>query len=254
MDMAAFHDPLSLLVMGLAAMLVGLSKGGLAGLGVMAVPVLALSLPPVQAAGILLPILVLTDLFALAAWWGTWSVGTLRLLLPGAVLGIGVGWLTAALVSDAVVRLMVGVIAVAFVLRWLVARRGAPVAPRPEGAARATLWGGLAGYTSFVAHAGGPPFSVYALPLGLDPRVLTGTSVAFFAIVNAVKLVPYLALGQFDATNLAASALLAPVAVAFTYLGAWIIRRMRAEVFYPFTYAMTALVGIKLIWDGLMGL
>jgi uncharacterized protein len=153
------------------------------------------------------------------------------------------------------VRLIVGAIAIAFVLRWLWGRRGGRVVPpRPEAAGPATLWGGLAGYTSFVAHAGGPPFQVYALPLRLDHKVLTGTAVAFFTVVNYVKLVPYLALGQFDATNLGTSALLLPVAILFTFVGAWIIRRMRAEVFYPLTYAFTALVGLKLAWDGLMGL
>jgi uncharacterized membrane protein YfcA len=213
----------------------------------MAVPVLALALPPVQAAAIILPILCLTDIVATWTWWGTWSRRTLASMLPGALAGIGVGWLTAAIVSDAVVRLIVGVVV------WLLWHRR-PQAPRPEDPVRASFWGGLAGYTSFVAHAGGPPFQVYALPLGLDPRVLTGTSVAFFTIVNYIKLIPYFALGQFDATNLGASALLAPLAVAFTFVGAWIIRRMRAEVFYPVTYAMTALVGLKLVWDGLLGL
>ena len=255
MDMTAFHDPLALAIMALAAMIVGLSKGGLAAVGVMAVPVLALALPPVQAAAILLPILCLTDLVAVWTWWGTWSRRTLALMLPGGLAGIGVGWLTAAMVSDAAVKLIVGVIAVAFVGRWLWQlwhRR--PQSARPEDPPRASLWGGLAGYTSFVAHAGGPPFQVYTLPLGLDPRVLTGTSVAFFAIVNYVKLIPYAALGEFDANNLGASALLAPLAVAFTFVGAWIIRRMRAEVFYPLTYALTALVGLKLVWDGLAAL
>jgi uncharacterized membrane protein YfcA len=255
LDSLASLDPLTFAVLMLAAAVTGLAKGGLAGVGVAAVPVLALVLPPVQAAGILLPVLCVTDLAALRAWWGRWSARTLALMLPGAMAGIGVGWLTAALVSDDAVRLIVGGIAVAFVARWLWQRRGGrPERLRPESPARAGLWGGLAGYTSFVAHAGGPPFSVYALPLGLSPVVLTGTSVAFFAVVNYVKLIPYFALGQFDGTNLAASALMLPVAILFTGLGAAIIRRMRAELFYPFTYAMTAVVGLKLIRDGLAGL
>lgn len=248
------HDSTSLLVMALAAMIVGLAKGGLSGMGTLAVPVLALALPPVQAAAILLPILCLTDIVATWTWWGTWSRRTLLAMLPGAMVGIGVGWLTAALVSDAAVRLIVGAIALLFVGRWLWARRHAPPPPRPEEPAKGAFWGAAAGYTSFVAHAGGPPFQVYTLTLGLDPKVLTGTNVAFFTTVNYVKLVPYLALGQFDATNLGASALLAPLAVAFTFVGAWIIRRMRAEVFYPLTYALTALVGLKLVWDGLAAL
>jgi uncharacterized membrane protein YfcA len=258
MELAAWNDPATAAALLGAAALVGLAKGGLGGLGVMAVPVLALALPPVQAAAILLPILCVTDLVALRAWWGSWCRQSLRLLLPGALAGIGVGWLTAAAVSDDVVRLIVGAVALGFVASWVVtlrpgrAARPAP-APRPGSAARATFWGGLAGYTSFVAHAGGPPFAVYVLPLGLDPRRFTGTAVAFFALVNYVKLVPYFALGQLDATNLATALWLLPVAVAFTLLGALVIRRMRAEVFYPLTYALTALVGLRLVWDGLAG-
>ncbi|NAZ37262.1 sulfite exporter TauE/SafE family protein [Rubellimicrobium sp. CFH 75288] len=255
MDLSAFADPFTLLALAAAAIVVGLAKGGLAGLGVLAVPVLALVLPPVQAAAILLPVLCLTDLVSLAAWWRSWSARTLALMLPGALAGIGAGWFTAALVSEAAVRLVIGIVAIAFVGRWawgMLRRRPPP--PRPHSPPRATLWGGLAGYTSFVAHAGGPPFSVYALPLGLDPRTLTGTSVAFFAVVNYVKLVPYLALGQFDATNLATSALLAPLAVLFTLVGAWLVRRMPPGPFYAVTYALTALVGARLVWDGLLAL
>lgn len=255
MDSTAFHDPSTLAVMMIAAAVTGLAKGGLAGVGVASVPLLALVLPPVQAAGILLPVLCVTDLAALRAWWGQWHRRTLRLMLPGAMAGIGVGWLTAAQVSDNAVRLIVGGIALAFVARWLWQRRGGRTAPiRPESPPRAGIWGAIAGYTSFVAHAGGPPFSVYALPLGLAPAVLTSTSVAFFAAVNYVKLIPYFALGQFDGSNLAASALMLPVAILFTALGAALIRRMRTDLFYAFTYAMTALVGLKLIRDGLAGL
>lgn len=254
MSLDTLADPFALAVLLLGAAVVGLSKGGLAGLGVMAVPVMALAIPPVQAAAILLPLLCLSDLIALWTWWGSWSRRVLLQMLPGALGGIGLGWATAALIPEAAVLLIVGIIALAFVGRWAWAQWARRVDARSERHGAAAAWGGLAGYTSFVAHAGGPPFQVYALPLGLDPRVLTGTSVAFFAVVNYVKLVPYFALGQFDGENLALSALLAPVAVLFTYLGAWIIRRMRAEVFYPLTYALTALVGLKLAWDGLLGL
>ena len=108
----------------------------------------------------------------------------------------------------------------------------------------------MAGFTSFVAHVGGPPFQAYALPLRLDPRVYTGTSAIFFAITNAVKLVPYFALGQFDAANLTASVALMPIAPLATLAGAWLVRRMRPEVFYPFTYATVGIVALKLLWDG----
>lgn len=98
---------------------------------------------------------------------------------------------------------------------------------------------------------GRPPYQVYALPLRQSPAIYVGTSVVFFAIVNAVKLIPYLALGQFDSTNLTASAVLMPIAPVATLAGAWIVRRMKPEVFYPFMYGMIFIVGIKLVWDGI---
>ncbi|MCC5974522.1 MAG: sulfite exporter TauE/SafE family protein [Rubellimicrobium sp.] len=245
-----FTDPWTLAVGLLGAVIIGLAKGGLGGVGILGVPVLALIMSPVQAAGILLPVLIVTDGFSLRAWWKSWDNRTLALMMPGAIIGIAIGWATAALVSDAVVRLIVGVIAVLFVLRWATQGQVARARQRNHNAPAATIWGGLAGYTSFVAHAGAPPFSVYTMPLRLDPKLLTGTSVVFFAIVNVIKLVPYFALGQFDTSNLTASAMMIPVAVVFVFVGAWIIRQMRAEVFYPFTYAMVMLVGMKMIWDG----
>jgi len=245
-----FVDPAALIAGMIAAALVGLAKGGLGSVGVMAVPVLSLVMSPVQAAGIMLPILVVSDGFSLWTWWKSWHVQTLRIMLPGAVIGVGVGWATAAFVSDDVVRLIVGVVAVGFVLRWATQGRASRATARPQRAVAGGLWGGLAGYTSFVAHAGGPPFSVYAMPLNLDPKALTGTSVVFFAVTNALKLFPYFALGQFGTENLWSSAILAPFAIAFTFVGAFIIKRMRAEVFYPIAYALTFLLGVKLIWDG----
>jgi uncharacterized membrane protein YfcA len=108
----------------------------------------------------------------------------------------------------------------------------------------------VTGFTSFVAHAGGPPYQVYALPLRQAPTLFVGTSVIFFAVVNTVKLVPYFMLGQFDGTNLAASAVLMPLAPLATLAGAWIVRRMKPDIFYPVMYGLVMVVGLKLIWDG----
>ncbi len=235
-----------------AVILVGLSKGGLGGAAaLMGVPIMALVIPPVQAAAILLPILIVMDLVSLWTWrhWRDWK--TLKLMLPGAMLGIAIGWATAAVVTADAVRLIVGVVAVAFVLRWLQQRIARSDGIAPHSPVRGGFWGTVSGFTSFVAHAGGPPFQVYAMRLGLDPRLYTGTSVVFFAIVNAVKLVPYFALGQFDATNLAASAVLTPFAPLATLAGAYLVKRMKPEIFYPFMYGMVLLVGLKLVWDGI---
>lgn len=244
-------DPYFYLAAVPAVILVGLSKGGFGGaVGFVGVPVMALVMPPVQAAAILLPILVLMDLISLWTWRGIFDRLTLKIMLPGALVGILAGWWTAAAVTADAIRLIVGMVTLVFVGRALYGRfrhgRGVAVAQNPVLGA---FWGTVAGFTSFVAHVGGPPYQVYTLPLRMSPALFTGTSVVFFAITNAVKLVPYFLLGQFDATNLKASLALMPLAPLATLGGAWLVRRMRPEVFYPFTYATVALVGVKLVWD-----
>lgn len=249
---ALLSDPVTLAVALVAVMLTGLSKGGLGGaFALMGVPLLALVMPPVQAAALLLPVLLAMDAASLWTWRGRAQWPLLRAMLPPAMLGIGLGWLTAAVTPEAVVKLIVGLLALGFVARQLARPRPPASGPRR---ASAWGWGTLSGFTSFVAHAGGPPYQMHVLPLKLDPRDYTGTSVVFFAVVNAVKLVPYAALGLFEPGLLTSALWLMPVAVVAVLIGAAIVRRMRAEVFYPFIFAMLALVGARLIWDGVAGL
>jgi len=253
---AVYADPTGLALTILAVTLVGLSKGGLGGaFAMVGVPLMTLAIPPVQTAAILLPILIFMDWVSLWKWWGGWNLGTLRVMLPGAVVGIGVGWLSAAVTSDAFVRLLVGVVALLFVLQRLAARwRLRPAGPASHNPVKGAVWGTVAGFTSFVSHAGGPPFQIYALALKLPPPTYVSTSVAFFAVVNAIKVLPYAALGQFAPENLAASAIMFPLAVVATLAGAAIVKRIKAEVFYPFAYSMLFLVALKLLYDGITGL
>ncbi|WP_422371437.1 sulfite exporter TauE/SafE family protein [Hoeflea sp.] len=243
-----------------AVFLVGLSKGGFGGaMALLGVPLMALAIPPVQAAAILLPILIVMDAVTLWTWRKHWDPTTLKIMVPGAVIGIAIGWATAAWITDPVIRLIVGCVALWFVVRYVqltlaARRRDEPPAPHGHQPVKGVLWSTLAGFTSFVSHAGGPPYQIYTLPLRQDPKTYTGTSVRFFAIVNAIKLAPYFALGQFDATNLSTSLALAPIAPIATLTGAYFVRRMKPEVFYPFMYAMVFLTSLKLIWDGLQHL
>ncbi len=250
-----FATPAELWITVAAVVLVGLSKGGLAGLALLGVPLMALLMSPVTAAAILLPVLVVMDVVGVAQWrkWVDWRI--MRLLMPGAVVGVGIGWATAEFVSDAVVRLIVGVVSALFVARSVLGTRGGATQPvtgdRPVLAA---VCGTAAGYTSFVAHAGAPPVQIYMMPMRLDPRLFTGTMVMFFAATNALKLIPYAALGEFDTQNLARSAAMFPLAVVSTWVGGRIVHHMKPQVFYPVTYISVALISVKLIWDGLTGL
>lgn len=245
-------DPTTWAVAVLAVALTGLAKGGFGGaFAVLGVPVLALVMPPVQAAALLLPILLAMDAVSLWTWRGGADRALLRALLPPALAGIALGALAAGITSEAAVRLIVGAVALAFVLRQVVQPR--PAAPGPRRLS-AWGWGAASGFTSFVAHAGGPPFQMHVLPLRLAPPVYAATSVVFFAVLNAVKVVPYAALGFFDASMLGAALMLLPVAVLAVLAGAWLVRRMRPAAFYPFMLAMLAVVGAKLIWDGVTAL
>ncbi|MCB1407152.1 MAG: sulfite exporter TauE/SafE family protein [Rhodobacteraceae bacterium] len=252
-DWTVFATPAMFWVTVLAVALVGLSKGGLGGaFALMGVPVMSLVMPPVLAAAVLLPILLMMDAVSLWHWRGWRDGSVLRVMLPAALIGIALGWATAAVTSDAVVRLIVGVVALGFAARALLGRYlGRAMRHRP---AMGWIWGAIAGFTSFVAHAGGPLFQIHVLPKRLDPKLYTGTSVTFFAIVNAIKVLPYAVLGMFQNDVLVSAALMLPLSVVSVSIGAAIIRRMSPEVFYPFTYAMVAIVGVKLVYDGLAGL
>lgn len=244
-------DPAFYAVAVPAVVLVGLSKGGLGGaMALIGVPLMSLVMPPAQAAAILLPVLLVMDAISLWAWRSHFDKRTLMLMLPGGCVGIFIGWLTATLVTEGAVRLLVGVVALVFVVRYITSNAAKRVEKRPHRPVAATFWGSIAGFTSFVAHAGGPPYQVYTLPLNQDPKIFTGTSVVYFAVVNVIKLVPYFMLGQLDGTNLSAAAALAPVAIIATLAGAAVVKRLRAEIFYPFMYAMIGVVSLKLIWDG----
>jgi uncharacterized protein len=244
------YDPLFYLAAIPAVIFVGLSKGGLGGLGQLGVPFIALAVSPVQGAAIMLPILIVMDMVSLWSWRGYRDGATLKYMLPGAVLGIFIGYLTAKIVSDDFVKLIVGLLGLWFALGYIFPRKTVLGAAAQHNGVLGNFWGTVAGFTSFVAHAGGAPYQIYALPLKQDPKIYTGTSTIFFAIVNAVKLVPYFALGQFDATNLSLSAVLFPLAIISTMAGAWIVARLKAKVFYPYMLCMLLLVSLKLTYDG----
>ncbi|MCG8560257.1 MAG: sulfite exporter TauE/SafE family protein [Hyphomicrobiales bacterium] len=246
-------DPLFYAVAVPAVVIMGLAKGGFMGaLGMLAVPLMSLVVPPIQAAGILLPILLAMDVFALWAYRRIWDAANLKILIPGAVVGVSIGWFTAEHVSDAHVRLIVGIVALLFSLDYWLARRSAKTGgPRPLAGA---FWGAVAGFTSFVSHAGGPPLQMYLLPQRLPPLLFAGTSVIFFAAVNWLKVIPYAALGQFNASNLATSLVLAPLAPISIFAGVWLVRVIKPDLFYRLAYLLVFVVSLKLIWDGVFGI
>lgn len=247
-------DPLFYLAAIPAVVIVGLAKGGFVGLGILGLPLMALTVSPVQAAAIMLPILIVQDAVGLYAFRKHLNKRLLAITLTGALVGVILATFTAAAVSEAAVRLAVGLIAVVFALNWWLNLAKQAAGERPGGVAWGLLWGGISGFTSFVSHAGGPPFQVYVLPLQLPRDVLVGTTVWFFAAVNIMKVAPYVWLGQFTNENLMTSLALMPVAIVSTMAGVWLVRRVDSAAFYRLVYGLLVLVGFKLAYDGLVAL
>jgi len=232
-----------------AVVLLGLSKSGLSGLGALAVPILALTIPPLQAAAITLPIMVVQDWVGVYAFRREVDRRNLAILLPAALIGVVLAFLLAADVSEDVVKLAIGVISIGFVAITLIRDRWLAAKPSSAQIAPGLFWGALSGFASFVSHAGGPPFLVYTLPQRLSTPVFAGTSVLFFALVNLMKLPPYFWLGQFSRANLMTSLTLLPLAVVSTLAGVWVIRRVPAEKFYAAVLVVTFALGVKLAYD-----
>jgi uncharacterized protein len=237
-----------------AVLLAGISKTGFGGaFGGLAVPLLSLVISPLQAAGIMLPILCLMDLFGLRAYNQSWDRANLRIILPGAIVGIGLGIVCFDLMNEQAIRIMVGTIAVGFALTsWLelMPSRGRSGVSVEKGA----IWSTVSGFTSFVAHAGGPALLVYLLPQKLDKKVFVATSVLFFMVVNYAKILPYWWLGQLSPINLETSLLLLPLAPLGVALGVWAQKRVKEAVFYRVSYALLFITGARLIYDGALKL
>jgi hypothetical protein len=243
-------DPAFYAVAVPAVLLAGISKSGFgAGFGALGVPLMALAVPVPQAAAIMLPLLMIMDGFGLKALWRERDAALLRLLLPAGLLGTLIGTALFGVLSAKTVAALVGAITLAFLaMRTLwPPRADAPPPPRALGFAVATV----SGFTSFVAHAGGPPIGFYMLPLKLAPLRFTATLAVFFAVINAAKWGPYAWLGLIDATNMATSAVLAPVAPLGVWLGVKVVRRIPQTLFYRLFSLGMLLTGGKLLWDGL---
>ena len=236
--------------------LFGLSKGGFSGLSVLGLPIFALALPPMQAAAIMLPVLVVQDIVSLWAYRGDYDRQALKVLLVGAVIGTGIATLLATLVPQAAITLIVGLIALWFsALFWLRRLRGVTEASAMRKSnAHGVFWGTICGITSFIAHAGAPPAQAHLIPLRLSPPQFAGTLSYLFAAINLIKLGPYLWLGQFSKDNLIASVVMMPVAAGATMLGVMLVRRIRPALFYPLIYGLLLLVGLKLTVDALRAL
>ncbi len=233
-----------------AVLLLGISKSGFgAGFGSLAVPLMALAVTVPQAAAILMPVLLLMDLLGMAAFRRDFDKTLLKFLLPFGLLGIAIGALLFKVLDSHVVAGIVGVLTLLFLAQRLLFPPKQDSAPPPRWLG--AILTAASGFTSFVAHAGGPPISAYIIPLRLSPLVFSATLSFFFFFINLAKWIPYAWLGLLDMRNMATSLALLPLAPIGVWVGVRLARRIDPVLFYRLLYAGMFLTGCKLVWDGL---
>lgn len=236
-----------------AAIFAGISKGGFgSGAAFVAAAILALVIDPGAALGVMLPLLMLIDVATLRPYWKKWHGPSSKYLILGGIPGVALGaWLYAVVSADAI-RLLIGAICMAFVLYQLLRAWGVlRIAPQPFRAAVAAIAGVVAGFTSFVSHAGGPPAAVFLLSQKMSKTEYQATTVIVFWAINLLKFIPYAILGIFTATTALANLLLAPFALLGAWIGVVAHQRIPEGLFFGITYVLLILTGLRLIWVGL---
>jgi hypothetical protein len=239
-------DPAFMAVAIIGVCLLGISKGGFLGLGVMALPLMSLFVPPLQAAAIILPTAVAQDVLTLWAYWRQWSAWNLKIMLPSMLVGMLAAWLMAAQLSAAHIRLAIGLIAALFVVRHWLAGRFERFLPKP-GTATAIVFGFIGGVTTMLANAGGPAWQMHLLPQKIDKMRYVGTVAVLFAASNVVKIPGFATLGFLTRDNLLVGLALVPIAIVANYAGIWLVRRTSNEMFFRIAYVLMFVIAVELI-------
>lgn len=244
-------SPTFFAVAGLAVLITGVSKSGFGGgLGVMAAPLMALYVEPSFAVAVMMPILLAMDVLIVASYRRDWDRGAVATLLPGALAGLALGAATFAYFDAALIRIAVGVLAIAFVLQYLIQM----LAPQEKSTEFHGFFvfgmGALSGFASYVAHAGGPPVKGFLLFQKYEKSRFVGTNTVFFFTLNLLKTFAYTAFGQISLESLWVSALLSPLLVIGVVAGLRLHRLVEPARFTALVYGFLALAGAKLLWDG----
>ena len=210
---------------------------------------MALAVTVPQAAAVLMPVLLLMDLLGIAVFRKDFDKALLKFLVPFALVGTVVGALLFKLLDAKVVAGLVGALTLLFLAQRLI------FPPKPEGLPPPRWLGALlgitAGFTSFIAHAGGPPISAYVIPLRLSPIKFTATMAFLFFVINLSKWIPYAWLGLLDMRNMSTSLVLLPLVPIGVWIGVRFARRVSPVLFYRLLYGGMFITGCKLLWDGL---
>ncbi len=234
-----------------AVLLMGVAKAGFGGgIGIIATPLLALTMPVADAAALMLPLLIACDVFAIRHYYDNFDGKSVKRLLPGAFLGIGAGAFFFGYFSqhERILEVGLGFLGLAFVLFQVVRSFVLGAAQkRHPGTAEGVLMGAFSGFTSTIAHAGAPPVVVYLLPQQLPRQQFVGTTVVFFAALNLIKVPPYWGLGLFHYDIFRMTLLLAPLAYVGVKLGVFLNAHCTDLWFNRVVYGVLVLTSIQLI-------
>jgi uncharacterized protein len=222
------------------------------GFAIVGIPLLSMVMDPVTAGGLLAPLFVAMDLYALRYWKpATWSKPDLVLLLPGLVAGIALGYLLFRSLDHRAIAILMAVVTLVFAGLWFAG--GGKLTVRPRSAPMALAAGLCSGTTTMVAHSGGPPLAMYLLPLGLSKDIYAGTTSLFFTVGNATKAVPWLLLAKPTGNIWTLMAICLLAVPAGVWLGWRLHGRLDQRQLYRACYGLLIVTALKLLWDGLSG-
>ena len=243
-------DPTFLAFASFGVFVFGISKGGVPGpIAMLAVPVMSFAMSPLQAAGILLPLLIIMDFSAIYLYWKKWLNNIVKIIIPASIIGILFGTFTFQYTNENQIRIVVGAISIIFVLVSFIQRNNILLKPTNI---KGYFWSSIAGYTSFLIHAGNPPINFYMLPLKLDKVSFIGTMTLAFLAINVVKLIPYYYVGLLAPSNLIVSLMLLPLAFVSVLFGYFLQKKIPEKLFFNIVYVLLFLSGCKLIYDGII--
>lgn len=249
-------DLLTWAVMAFAVLLFGISKGGFGGgVGIFSVPLMAFVISTQLAAAVLLPILLVMDVVIVYRFWRQWDTKETILLCVSGIIGVGVGTLLFGVLDEDGLKILLGLLCLIFCGLWLLRKiKNTEDQRLPYNPIKGGFWGALGGFASFVAHAGSPPVNIYLLPRKLEKTVYQATVSMAFAVINFVKVAPFIMLGSITMESFLLSIYLLPVGILGVVLGFIAHKKLDEKRFYVFIYICLALIGVRLLQDGISGL
>ena len=232
-----------------AIILYGIAKSGLGGsMTLISIPLMTIVMPLGQALAIILPILILSDMVAVYRFRKNFDTETLKLLVPGAAIGIFIGSITFIYFSESLLKFIIGLMGFLFAGHYFLFKTKI-IVPLKKSLIKGGFCSLISGFTSFCVHAGGTPLSVYLLPLRMKKEVYVGTRIIFFCFVNLIKFPFYLNLSIITLDSIIQSLLLFPLSVVGIIIGYQILKIIKESLFYNIIYILIFASSGKLIFD-----